>query len=60
MSKSIVELLKDSDYKEKLITSLNSGIPENYQLAFNELINYVIDKLISIPEYKIYSLYILF
>ena len=54
MSKSIVELLKDRDYKDKLISSLNSGIPENYQLAFNELINYVIDKfyLFQIPEFE--------
>ena len=54
MSKSIVGLLKNEHYKKELITSLNSGIPENYQPALIELINYVIDKfyLFEIPEFE--------
>lgn len=54
MSKSIVELLKDESYKQKLIDSLSGGISEDFLPAFNELINYVIDKfdIFQIPEFE--------
>lgn len=44
MEKSIVELLKDNLYREKLIESLIFNIPDNLVVAFKEVINYVVDE----------------
>ncbi len=51
-NKSIVELLKDLEYKQLLINSLSSGIGEEYLLAFNELIIYVIEKKFHLFQKK--------
>lgn len=48
MSKSLVDLLKEASYREKLIDALISGIPDDLLPAFNELINYVIDNKFSL------------
>ncbi len=55
MEKSLVELLKDNLYREKLIEALLSGIPDNLVVAFKEVINYVIDEkfhLFQIEEFE--------
>lgn len=48
--KNIVELLKEDKYKQALLESLNTGIPETYLPAFIELINYVIDNKFHLFE----------
>ena len=50
--KNIVDLLKEESYKQALIESLNSGITEKYLPAFNEVINYVIDKKFHLFQVK--------
>ncbi len=50
--KNIFDLLKEESYKQALIESLNSGITEKYLPAFNEVINYVIDKKFHLFQVK--------
>ena len=47
--KNIFDKLKEyKEYKEVLIESLSNGIPDNYIIAFKELVNYVIDNKINL------------